>query len=286
VVLPNSTESGVLHCAGKRLLLDRPLVMGVLNVTPDSFSDGGLYTAPDEALQRAEDMVQEGAAIIDIGGESTRPGARSVSLQEELDRVIPLVEIMVRELPVPVSVDTGKPEVMREALRAGAGMINDVRALQVPGALAVLAASQVPVCLMHMQGTPATMQDDPHYEQVVAEVKDFLAGRIRACTAAGIGRDRIVIDPGFGFGKTLEHNLLLLKHLSEFHGFGVPLLVGLSRKAMIGRLLDNAPVGERLYGSLAAAVIAAWQGAQILRVHDVQATVQALQVCNAVMKVH
>ncbi len=265
-------------------MLNRPLVMGVLNVTPDSFSDGGLYTDPDKALQRAEDMVAEGAAIIDIGGESTRPGTRPVSVQEELDRVIPLVESMARALPVPLSVDTSKPEVMQEAWRAGAGMVNDVHALQAPAALAVLAASQIPVCLMHLQGTPATMQDDPHYEDVVAEVKDFLARRIQVCEAAGIGRDRIIIDPGFGFGKTLEHNLLLLKHLDEFHTLGVPLLVGPSRKSMIGRLLDNAPVGERLYGSLAAAVIAAWQGAHIIRVHDVRATVQALQVCDAIMK--
>ena len=284
MVLPGNTETLQLDCAGKRLLLQRPLVMGVLNVTPDSFSDGGLYTDPDKALRRAENMVAEGAAIIDIGGESTRPGTRPVSVQEELERVIPLVERLVRELPVPLSVDTSKPEVMREALRAGAGMINDVHALQTPAALAVVAGSQVPVCLMHMQGTPATMQANPHYADVVTEVKAFLARRIQVCEAAGIGRDRLLIDPGFGFGKTLAHNLLLLKHLNEFRTLGVPLLVGLSRKSMIGRLLDHAPVGERLYGSLAAAVIAAWQGAHIIRVHDVKATVQALQVCAAVMK--
>jgi len=285
VVPPGSTEPVVLECAGKRLLLERPLLMGVLNVTPDSFSDGGLYGALDKALQRAREMVAEGADIIDIGGESTRPGAPAVSVQEELDRVLPVVEAVTRELPTVVSIDTSKPEVMQAALRAGAGMINDVRALQAPGALAIAAAGQASVCLMHMQGKPATMQVEPHYEAVVAEVKAFLAGRISACEAAGIHRDRILIDPGFGFGKTLEHNLLLLKHLGQFRQLGAALLVGLSRKSMIGKLLNNAPPGERLYGSLAAAVIAAWQGAQILRVHDVGATAQALQVCAAVMRV-
>lgn len=258
--------------------------MGVLNVTPDSFSDGGWYTTLDRALQRARDMVAEGADIVDIGGESTRPGAPAVSVQEELDRVLPVVEAVARELPAVVSIDTSKPEVMQAALGAGAGMINDVRALQAPGALAVAAASRAAVCLMHIQGTPATMQLAPHYEAVVAEIKAFLAERMRACEAAGIRRDRILIDPGFGFGKTLEHNLLLLRHLDEFRQLGAVLLVGLSRKSMIGKLLHDAPPGERLYGSLAAAVIAAWQGAQILRVHDVGATAQALQVCAAVMQ--
>ena len=284
MVPPGSTEPVVLDCAGKQLLLERPLLMGVLNVTPDSFSDGGWYTALDKALQRAREMIAEGADIIDIGGESTRPGAPAVSVQEELDRVLPVVERVARELPTVVSIDTSKPEVMQAALRAGAGMINDVRALQAPGALAIAAASRAAVCLMHIQGTPATMQVNPHYEDVVAEVKAFLAGRIRACEAAGIRRDRILIDPGFGFGKTLEHNLLLLKQLGEFRQLGAGLLVGLSRKSMIGKLLHDAPPGERLYGSLAAAVIAAWQGAQILRVHDVRATAQALQVCAAVMQ--
>jgi len=258
--------------------------MGVLNVTPDSFSDGGWYTTLDRALQRARDMVAEGADIVDIGGESTRPGAPAVSVQEELDRVLPVVEAVARELPAVVSIDTSKPEVMQAALGAGAGMINDVRALQAPGALAVAAASRAAVCLMHIQGTPATMQLAPHYEAVVAEIKAFLAERMRACEAAGIRRDRILIDPGFGFGKTLEHNLLLLRHLDEFRQLGAVLVVGLSRKSMIGKLLHDAPPGERLYGSLAAAVIAAWQGAQILRVHDVGATAQALQVCAAVMQ--
>jgi dihydropteroate synthase len=259
--------------------------MGVLNVTPDSFSDGGLYSTPDKALRRARALVAAGADIIDIGGESTRPGAPPVKVQEELDRVLPVVEQVARELPVPVSIDTSKPEVMQAALRAGAGMINDIRALQTPGALTIAADSQAVVCLMHMQGTPTTMQVAPHYDDVVAEVKAFLAERIQACEAAGIRRDRILIDPGFGFGKTLEHNLLLLKRLGEFRTLGAVLLVGLSRKATIGRLLGDVPPDERLYGSLAAAVIAAWQGAHILRVHDVRETAQALQICAAVMRV-
>lgn len=272
-----------MDCAGRQLDLSRPVVMGVLNITPDSFSDGGNYLELGAALKRASDLVNEGAALIDIGGESTRPAAQPVSLQEELDRVIPVVETVVREVPVPVSVDTSKPQVMAEALRAGAGMINDVRALQSPGALEVVANSRVSVCLMHMQGTPATMQEDPYYEEVVAEVKGFLEGRIRVCEEAGIDRSRIIVDPGFGFGKTLAHNLILLNRLTEFHVLGVPLLVGMSRKSMIGNIL-GVPVGERLYGNLAAAVIAAWQGARIIRAHDVKATVQALQICHAVMK--
>jgi len=263
--------------------LSCPVVMGVINVTPDSFSDGGLHYGLDKALRRAQEMVGEGAGLIDIGGESTRPGARLVSVQEELDRVIPVVEAMVRQLPVPVSVDTSKVEVMREALRAGAGMINDVRALREPGALEALSKAGVTVCLMHMQGNPATMQNNPSYENVVVEVKNFLASRIQACETAGIERNRIVIDPGFGFGKTLAQNLYLLKKLGDFHELGVPLLVGLSRKSMLGAILD-VPVTERLYGSLAAAVIAVWQGATIIRVHDVKATAQVLQICKAVMQ--
>jgi len=256
--------------------------MGVLNITPDSFSDGGSYLAPEAALRRAGVMIEEGAALIDIGGESTRPGARAVSTQEELDRIMPVLTALVRDFRTPVSVDTSKPVVMAEAIRAGAAMINDVRALQEPGALEALAASSVPVCLMHMQGAPATMQHEPHYDDVVAEVKGFLASRLQACKAAGIAEDRLIIDPGFGFGKTLAHNLTLLNHLGEFLELGAPLLVGLSRKSMLGAILD-APVGERLYGGLAAAVIAGWEGARIIRTHDVKATVQALQVCSAVL---
>ncbi|MBS1223230.1 MAG: dihydropteroate synthase [Proteobacteria bacterium] len=269
-----------LDCAGKVLDLSRPAVMGVLNVTPDSFSDGGRYLHLTDALRRAEAMVEEGAALIDVGGESTRPGAAPVSVQEELDRVLPVVERLARELPVPISVDTSRPEIIHAAARAGAGLINDVRALRLPGALEAAAASGLPMCLMHMQGAPATMQQEPVYADVVAEVRAFLAERVRVCEAAGIPRERILADPGFGFGKTLDHNLILLRHLDRFTDLAAGVLVGVSRKSMIGALL-NAPVGERLSGGLAAAVIAFWQGANIIRAHDVRETVQALCVCAA-----
>lgn len=269
-----------LNCAGKMLDLNQPAVMGVLNVTPDSFSDGGCYLQPDAALRRAEIMAEEGAAIIDVGGESTRPGAPLVTVQEELDRVLPVVERLTQALSIPISVDTSKPEVMREAARVGAGLINDVRALQVPGALDVAAASGLPVCLMHLRGEPATMQQVPRYSDAVAEVYAFLAERVQICEAAGISRDRILVDPGFGFGKTLEHNLRLLRHLNRFTDLAAGVLVGISRKSMIGLLL-NTSVTERLSGSLAAAVIALWQGAKIIRTHDVRETVQALCVCAA-----
>jgi dihydropteroate synthase len=269
-----------LDCAGKVLDLSRPAVMGVLNVTPDSFSDGGRYFQLTDALRRAEAMVEEGAALVDVGGESTRPGAAPVSVQEELDRVLPVVERLARELPVPISVDTSKPEIIREAARAGAGLINDVRALRLPGALEAAVASGLPVCLMHLRGEPATMQQEPVYADVVAEVHAFLAERVRVCEVAGIPRERILVDPGFGFGKTLDHNLILLRHLNRFTDLAAGVLVGISRKSMIGALL-NAPVGERLSGGLAAAVIAFWQGANIIRAHDVRETVQALCVCAA-----
>ena len=270
----------LLDCAGKRLDLSQPVVMGVLNVTPDSFSDGGRYLELDAAVRWAASMVEEGAGIIDIGGESTRPGAPPVSAQEELDRMLPVVERLARELPIPVSVDTSKPEVMREAARAGAGFINDVRALQMPGAVDAAAASRLPVCLMHIRGEPATMQQEPRYGDVVSEVHAFLTERVQVCEAAGIPHDRILVDPGFGFGKTLNHNLRLLRHLDRFTALAAGVLVGISRKSMIGLLL-NAPVDERLSGSLAAAVIALWQGAKIIRTHDVRETVQALCVCAA-----
>ena len=269
-----------LDCAGKVLDLSRPAVMGVLNVTPDSFSDGGHYLQLADALRRAEVMVEEGAALIDVGGESTRPGAPPVSVQEELDRVLPVVERLAREMPVPISVDTSKPEIIREAARAGAGLINDVRALRLPGALEATVASGLPVCLMHMQGEPGTMQQQPAYADVVAEVLAFLTERVCVCESAGIAYERILVDPGFGFGKTLDHNLALLRHLDRFTDLAAGILVGVSRKSMIGALL-NAPVGERLSGSLAAAVIAFWQGANIIRTHDVRETVQALCVCAA-----
>ncbi|NMQ18203.1 dihydropteroate synthase [Candidatus Competibacter phosphatis] len=274
----------LINCAGKTLDLSQPAVMGVLNVTPDSFSDGGHYLQLDAALRRAEIMVAQGAALVDVGGESTRPGAAPVSVQEELDRVLPVVERLARELPVPISVDTSKPELMRELARAGAGLINDVRALQMPGALAAAVASGLPVCLMHLRGEPITMQRGPVYADVVAEVRDYLAARVGACEAAGIARERILVDPGFGFGKTLAHNLQLLRHLDRFTDLAASVLVGISRKSMIGALLD-VPVGERLVGSLAAATIAVWRGARVVRAHDVRETVQALRICAAVLAV-
>jgi dihydropteroate synthase len=255
--------------------------MGILNVTPDSFSDGGDFTTCETALQHARRMVAEGADLIDVGGESTRPGARPVSVEDELDRVVPVIEALAAELAVPVSVDTSKPEVMRAAVAAGAGLINDVAALRRPGALAAASALGVPVCLMHMQGEPGTMQQDPTYGDVVAEVATFLAERIAACGAAGIPRERLLVDPGFGFGKTLGHNLALLRGLPRLAALGVPVLAGLSRKSMIGALLGGVPVGERLHGSVAAAVLAVERGAAIVRVHDVGPTVQALRVLAA-----
>ncbi|MBF0256562.1 MAG: dihydropteroate synthase [Gammaproteobacteria bacterium] len=256
--------------------------MGILNVTPDSFSDGGRFTRLDAALRQAERLAAEGAAILDIGGESTRPGAQAVALEEELDRVIPLIERLHAELPLPISIDTSKPEVMRAAVAAGAGLINDVYALRREGALQAAAELGVPVCLMHMQGEPRVMQHNPSYTDLLAEVAAFFDERIGACVQAGIRREQLLLDPGFGFGKTLEHNLQLLAHLAEFQRFDLPLLVGISRKSMIGALLDNAPVDQRLYGSLAAAVLAAERGASIIRVHDVGPTVEALKVVVAV----
>jgi dihydropteroate synthase len=272
----------VLRCGSHTFDLSQPRVMGILNVTPDSFSDGGHHAGLEQALRRARAMVAEGADLIDVGGESTRPGARPVSVQEELDRVIPVIEALAPDLPVPMSIDTSKPEVMRAAVAAGAGLINDVTALRRPGALAVAAGLGVPVCLMHMQGEPGTMQRDPAYGDVVAEVREFLAARLAACVAAGIPRERLLVDPGFGFGKTLAHNLALLRGLPRLAALGVPVLVGLSRKSMIGALLGDAPVGDRVHGSVAAAVLAAERGAAIVRVHDVGATVQALRVLAAV----
>ena len=255
--------------------------MGVLNITPDSFSDGGQYLATTAAIERALEMQAEGAAVVDVGGESTRPGATPVTVEEELSRVIPVIEALASRLDIPVSVDTSKPEVMREAVRAGAGMINDVRALQVPGALDAARECTVPVCLMHMQGEPGHMQHDPRYADVVTEVLDFLGRRVEACEAAGIARKRLLLDPGFGFGKTLTHNLQMLAELERFAAPGLPLLVGMSRKSMIARVLARED-GERVFGSVAAAVLAAMRGAGLIRVHDVQATVDALAVVRAV----
>jgi dihydropteroate synthase len=274
-----------LDCGGKPLDLSAPRVMGVLNVTPDSFSDGGRYAASADALARAQAMVAEGAAIIDVGGESTRPGAPPVEVAEELRRVLPVVEALAAALPVPVSIDTSKPEVIRQAVAAGAGLVNDVRALRAPGALEAAAGAGVPVCLMHMQGEPGTMQAEPRYQDVVAEVIAFLEQRVAACEGAGIPPARILIDPGFGFGKTVEHNLRLLNRLDRLAATGLPVLVGLSRKSLIGKILD-APVDLRLYGSLAAAVVAVMRGARVVRTHDVRATVEALAVVRAVTDVN
>ncbi len=254
--------------------------MGILNVTPDSFSDGGRYARLDDALRQGERMVREGADILDIGGESTRPGAAAVSLDEEAARVLPVLERVRAELEVPVSVDTSKPELMRAAIAAGAGMINDVNALAAPGAVEVLAAADVPVCLMHMQGEPRTMQTAPQYANVLADIKDYLEARVAACEQAGIERGRLLIDPGFGFGKTLRHNLVLLRDLAAFAPLRLPILVGVSRKSMLGAITGR-DVDRRLAAGIAAAVMAVERGARIVRVHDVAETVDALKVWQA-----
>lgn len=272
-----------LDCAGRRLDLTTPQVMGVLNVTPDSFSDGGQFVTPDAAVAHARRMAEEGAAIIDVGGESTRPGAAPVSVEEELRRVIPVIEAVAAEVPVVISIDTRKAAVMRAAVAAGAGMINDVCALQEEDALEAAAQLKVPVCLMHMQGEPRTMQAEPHYEDVVAEITTFLAARAAMCERAGIPREQLLIDPGFGFGKALEHNLQMLKHLADFRALGLPMVVGVSRKSLIGAVLD-VPAAQRLYGSIALAALAVWQGAALIRAHDVAATVEAIKMVNAVIK--
>jgi dihydropteroate synthase len=267
-------------CGNFRFDLSRPLVMGIVNVTPDSFSDGGQHLSRDAALAHAHQLIAEGADMIDIGGESTRPGALPVSAQEELDRVLPVIEGL-RGAPVPVSIDTFKPEVMRAAVAAGAQMVNDINALQDAAAMNAAAAGDVAVCLMHKQGDPQTMQQQPRYQDVVADVSAFLSERIAAAEAAGIQRKRIVIDPGFGFGKTLAHNLTLLRELKKLTELGVPVLAGLSRKSMLGALTGQ-DVGQRLPASVVAALIAVQRGASIVRVHDVGATVDALKIWNAV----
>jgi len=264
------------------LAFDLPAVMGVLNVTPDSFSDGGRFTGRDAALRQAEAMARDGAAIIDVGGESTRPGAADVTEQEELDRVIPVVEALVSAVDVPVSIDTSKAAVMRAAARAGAAMINDIRALRGDGALAAAVELQRPVCLMHMQGQPRTMQQAPEYGDVVADVGNFLAERLRACVAAGLAENLLIVDPGFGFGKTPGHNVELLANLRQLRSLGRPILVGLSRKSTLGALTGR-DVDQRMPASIAAAVIAVIQGAHIVRAHDVGETVDALRVAAAVI---
>ncbi|MFD1123714.1 dihydropteroate synthase [Methylophilus flavus] len=269
------------RCGAFTLDLSTPQVMGIVNVTPDSFSDGGQFTCTESAVVHALKLIEEGAAVLDIGGESTRPNATPVPLEEELKRVIPVIEALVaHNIPVPISIDTYKPAVMRAGIKAGASIVNDVCALQESEAIEAVAESTVGVCLMHMQGTPQTMQDNPHYEDVVTEVKDFLRARRDACLAAGIQTERIMLDPGFGFGKTRAHNITLAKSLAELLDLDCPLLVGLSRKSVLGQVTGN-DVDARLYASVAAAVVSAMQGAHLLRVHDVKATVEALKVVTA-----
>jgi dihydropteroate synthase len=270
-----------LRCGSTLLDLTLPKVMGVLNITPDSFADGGRFLRVDEALEHAQAMIEEGAAIIDVGGESTRPGAAIVSVEEELRRVIPVVEQLARSGRALVSVDTSTPEVMRAAAAAGATLINDVRALRRPGALAAVAALDVAVCIMHMQGEPQTMQQRPEYADVVTEVRDFLRTRAAVCEAAGIGRDRLAIDPGFGFGKTVAHNLALVRRLPEFVSLGQPVLMGMSRKSSIAAITGRADT-DRVAGSLALAVMAVERGVHIIRAHDVAQTVDALKIARAV----
>jgi dihydropteroate synthase len=270
------------NCGKYQLNLNRPHVMGIVNVTSDSFSDGGDYASTEKAVAHALELVAQGADILDIGGESTRPGATPVGLDEELARVIPVIEKLSKLSNVPLSIDTYKPEVMRAAIDAGADIVNDVRALQEDGALEVVASSDVGVCLMHMQGLPQTMQHDPQYVDVVAEVTEFLRTRSAAARQAGIENKRIVLDPGFGFGKRTAHNIALIQHLEKIASLGLPLLVGLSRKSVLGKMIGADDVNARLYASLAASVISAMKGAHIVRVHDVRATVDALKVVAAV----
>jgi dihydropteroate synthase len=265
----------------KFLDLSTPKVMGILNVTPDSFSDGGAFNILENGLAKAALMVSEGADIIDIGGESTRPGALDVSVQQELDRVIPVIESIYQSIDTIISIDTSKAQVMTEAVKAGARLINDVRALQGHGALIAAVKADVPVCLMHMQGQPRVMQQDPSYEDVVKDVMAFLRNRISICNNAGIAEDKIIVDPGFGFGKSLEHNYQLLANLEEFQKLNVPVLAGMSRKSMIGNLLQRE-IHQRLAGNVAVATVAAQKGAQIIRVHDVKETVDAVRVINTI----
>ncbi|WLT06950.1 dihydropteroate synthase [Gilliamella apis] len=263
--------------------LSFPQVMGIVNMTPDSFSDGGNYNNLDDAMRRVDNMIQAGATFIDVGGESTRPGAADVSTSEELDRVIPLVEKIARYFDVWISVDTSKPEVITEAANAGAHLINDIRALTLPGALQAAQKTELPVCIMHMQGDPKTMQNAPHYQQdIYQEVDSFFTEHIQRCVTAGIAREKIILDPGFGFGKTLAHNYRLLATLEKFHHFNLPILVGMSRKSMVGQVL-NVPPKERVLGSVSCAVIAAMKGAQIIRVHDVKETFDAMRIVQATL---
>ncbi|WP_260259937.1 dihydropteroate synthase [Vibrio intestinalis] len=266
----------------KTLDLSTPQVMGILNVTPDSFSDGGRFNTLENALHQADKMIEAGVTIIDIGGESTRPGAPDVELEEELQRVIPVIKAIRTKHDVWISVDTSKAEVMRQAAEAGADIINDVRSLQEPGALDVAAQAGLPICLMHMQGQPRTMQANPHYDDLMVEVGEFLQERIEACEAVGIKREQLILDPGFGFGKTLDHNYHMLANLEQFHQFNLPVLAGMSRKSMLFKLLDKTPA-ECVAASVSCATIAALKGAQIIRVHDFEETLDAVKVVTATL---
>ncbi|MCD9502025.1 dihydropteroate synthase [Photobacterium phosphoreum] len=271
----------MLISKGKALDLTTPQVMGIVNITPDSFSDGGKYHQLESALRHVESMIEAGTAIIDIGGESTRPGAADVNVEKELARVIPVIAAIRQRFDCWISIDTSKALVMTEAVNAGADLINDVRALQEVGALDAAAKANVPICLMHMQGQPRTMQSDPHYVDLITDVNRFFNERIQACEQYGIARQQLILDPGFGFGKTMAHNYQLLAQLEQFHQFGLPLLAGMSRKSMISKLLNKPPM-DCVAGSLACATIAAMKGAQIIRVHDAQETIDVIQVCNIV----
>ncbi|AIS53903.1 dihydropteroate synthase [Vibrio coralliilyticus] len=275
----------IITANNKSLDLSTPQVMGILNVTPDSFSDGGKYNSLENAMIQAEKMINAGVSIIDIGGESTRPGAPDVALEEELIRVIPVIKAIRERFDVWISIDTSKAEVMRQAVKAGADIINDVRALQEPGALEVAAESGLPVCLMHMQGQPRTMQANPHYDDLLKEVGKFLQERVQACEAKGMKKSQLILDPGFGFGKTLEHNYHMLANLEQFHQFGLPLLAGMSRKSMLFKLLDKAPA-ECVAASVSCATIAAMKGAQIIRVHDFEQTLDAVKIVSMVQSNH
>ncbi|PAU86251.1 dihydropteroate synthase [Pseudomonas sp. WN033] len=277
---PNSSR---LPCGDRELDLSRVQIMGILNVTPDSFSDGGRFNHRDAALRHVERMLAEGAALIDVGGESTRPGAAPVGVEQELERVVPVVEAIKQRFDTIVSVDTSTPEVITASAAVGAGLINDVRSLTRPGALAAAVATGLPVCIMHMKGEPDVMQRSPSYDSVLDEVNAFLVERVAACVAAGIPKERLILDPGFGFGKSLDHNLQLFARMHQLQPAGLPLLVGVSRKTMIGQVLDR-PVDQRLHGSLALAALAVGKGARILRVHDVAATVDAVRMAEAVQQ--
>jgi dihydropteroate synthase len=277
------SNTNTLHCADGRLVLDTPKIMGVLNLTPDSFFDGGKYNSIDKALRRVEDMISEGADIIDVGAESTRPYTSIVSLGQEIERLVAVLSAIKSRFDILISVDTYKPEVMTEALKLGVHMVNDIFALQQPGALEVIANSQAAICLMHMQGIPDSMQNNPHYSNVVIEVSHFLLSRVKACLDAGIAKNRIIIDPGFGFGKNTKHNLCLLKNLTHIKQMNFPVLVGLSRKSSIGEVL-SLPVEERLFGSIGAQVIAAMCGAAIIRTHDIKPTAEANKIVAAVLR--